>query len=78
MTPIPLLLCSVLSLFVFGGKKEIKKVKKVVTVLDTWLASCGFREDHRDVKVLNSFGLLNLQWFWAKFFVGWRILLLPK
>ena len=38
--------CLVLLLFVFGGKKKIKEVKKVVTVLDTWLASCGFVEDH--------------------------------
>ena len=41
-----------------------------LTLLDTWLASCGFKEDHRDV---TPPGLLNLQWFWAKSFVQWRI-----
>ena len=30
-------------------------------------------EDHRDVEVLTHPGLLNLQWFWAKSFVQWRI-----
>ena len=48
--------CGVLSLFVFGGKKKIKKVKKVVTVLDTWLASVGL---WKTIEMWKSWTLLD-------------------